>query len=136
MSDNAYNIQMTSPAPAPLPAPQTAVPGRTMSIIALILPFLCCWPVGIVLAIVGFVQGKGHPRGLAIAALIVNVLFMCLSIVGMLLSPSESDFSDLESVNAPSSYSQPVKQAGPPTVTTTNAHAIADALEAEIDSDK
>jgi hypothetical protein len=134
VSDNAYNIQTTSPAPAPLPAPTTPVPGKTMSIIALILPFLCCWPVGLILAIVGFVQGKGHPRGLSVAAIIVNCFFMLLSIVGMALSPSESDLKDFDT----SSFAAPAPAApsGPPTVTTKNAHSIADALEAEVDSDR
>lgn len=134
MSDNnAYNIQMTSPGPAPLPAPNAPVPGKTMSIIALILPFLCCWPVGIVLAIVSFVQGKGHPRGLALAAIIVNSVFAVLSIVGMALAPSESDVQDFDASNIAVPAAAP---SGPPTVTKTNAHSIADALEAEVDADR
>ena len=135
MSDNAYNIQTTSPAPAPLPAPTAPVPGRTMGIIALILPLLCCWPVGLVLAIVAFVQGKGHPRGIALAAIIVNSFFALLSILVMALSPSQSDLDALE---ASPRFDLPAATApaGPPTVTPKNAHAIADALEAEVDGDR
>lgn len=137
MSDNnAYNIQMTSGAPAPLPAPSTPVPGKTMSIIALILPFLCCWPVGLVLAIVGFVQGKGHPRGLAVAAIIVNSFFALLSVIGMALAPSESDMNELNSFDSSGFNVPATAPAGPPKVTKTNAHSIADALEAEVDADR
>lgn len=133
MSDNPYNISMTSPAPAPLPVPATPVPGRTMGIIALVLPLLCCWPVGLVLAIVSFVQGKGHPRGIAVAAIIVNSFFALISILVMALSPSESD---LQGFDAPSFNVPATAPTGPPKVTPKNAHAIADALEAEVDSDR
>lgn len=135
MSDNAYNIQTTSPGPAPLPAPSTPVPGRTMGIIALVLPILCCWPVGLVLAIVAFVQGKGHPRGIALAAIIVNSFFALMSIIVMALSPSESDLNGFDSsprFDIPAATAP----AGPPKVTPKNAHAIADALEAEVDTDR
>ena len=135
MSDNAYNIQTTSPGPAPLPAPATPVPGRTMGIIALLLPILCCWPVGLVLAIVAFVQGKGHPRGIALAAIIVNSFFAVMSILVMALKPSEAE---LNAIGSPSSFDIPAATApaGPPKVTPKNAHAIADALEAEVDTDR
>lgn len=152
---NAYNIQpsssasgssgssssssmMTSGAPAPLPVQAAPVPGKTMSIIALILPFLCCWPVGLILAIVGFVQMKGHPRGLAVAALIVNSFFAFLSVIGLLLSPSESDlrsFDSFDSASAP--VVAPARPAKPAVeVNKSNAHSIADKLEAEIDLDR
>jgi hypothetical protein len=64
---------MTTPAPAPA-AP--AVPGRTLSIVAIILAFLA----PLIGAILGFVsraqlKAAGAPTGLATAAIILGIIF-------------------------------------------------------------
>lgn len=58
-------------------------PSRTMAILALVLAFTCCLPIGLVLGIIVLRRGKDgrdHGRGLAIAAIVVNALVVLASI--------------------------------------------------------
>lgn len=53
-------------------------PSKAMAVIALIASLLCCTPLGFILAIVVLIRskdGRNHGRGLAIAALIISVIF-------------------------------------------------------------
>jgi hypothetical protein len=53
-------------------------PSKAMAITALIASLICCTPLGFILAIVVLVRskdGKNHGKGLAIAALVISVVF-------------------------------------------------------------
>ena len=53
-------------------------PSKAMAITALVTSLICCTPVGFILAIVVLVRskdGRNHGRGMAIAALIISILF-------------------------------------------------------------
>jgi hypothetical protein len=52
-------------------------PSKAMAITALVLSFLCCFPIGLILAIVVLVRsrdGRNHGKGLAIGAVIVSIV--------------------------------------------------------------
>jgi len=76
-------------APAPMqPGPAAGYPGapgamgpaepsKAMAITSLILSILCCFPIGLILAIVVLVRskdGRNHGRGLAIAAVVISII--------------------------------------------------------------
>lgn len=70
-------------APAAQPAaPDTRVPGRGISITALVFAFVLA-PAGFILSLVALIQSgaPGGRRGMAIAALIISVVVMVLSVV-------------------------------------------------------
>lgn len=77
---------------APIPPRE---PSKTMAIIALILAILPCgvtWIVAVVLAIIVLVQvkkGKARGRGLAIAALVISVLWFIAAAIGAALIVNE-----------------------------------------------
>lgn len=93
-------------------------PGRTLAIIGFVLPFLCLWPVGLVLAIGAMVKTREvrTARGLAVGALIVNGFVGLIVVAALAMAPEETVSSTT-------------------TVTRENAHDIADALEREVDAD-
>ena len=58
-------------------APVDTEPSKAMAITALVLSLLCCFPVGLILAIVVLIRsrdGRNHGRGLAIAAVVASVV--------------------------------------------------------------
>lgn len=53
-------------------------PSKAMAITALVTSLICCTPVGLILAIIVIVRskdGRNHGKGLAIAALIISIIF-------------------------------------------------------------
>lgn len=70
--------------PAAFPGGEQGPPSKGMAIGALVSSFLCCLPVGLVLGIIVLRRGRDgrdHGKGLAIAAIVVNVLVMLASLV-------------------------------------------------------
>jgi hypothetical protein len=62
------------PGAAPVGEPE---PSKGMAITSLILSILCCFPVGLILAIVVLVRsrdGRNHGKGLAIAAVVISII--------------------------------------------------------------
>jgi hypothetical protein len=58
-------------------APVDTEPGKGMAITALVLSLLCCFPIGLILAIVVLVRskdGRNHGKGLAIGAVVVSIV--------------------------------------------------------------
>lgn len=103
MSANSPRSAAPTKAPPPLNVP---------SLLALIMPFLCLFPVGIVLGVVGLAQTRdGVMRG------------RLLAIIGLVFSLLQLGFVGLAVV------------VGDDGVTAENAHAKANALEAEVDAD-
>jgi hypothetical protein len=95
--------------PAPPPYGQPAMPGaypgapveqepsKAMAITALVLSLLCCFPIGLILAIVVLVRsrdGRNHGRGLAIGAVVVSVVSVIALSVGI-YTLSQVDWEDL-----------------------------------------
>lgn len=70
-------------------APQAAVPGKTMGIVALILAIvpIGLQLVGLILGIVALVQSKkaGHKNGMALAAIIVSSVLIVLGIIATIV---------------------------------------------------
>lgn len=62
-------------------------PGKTMSIIAIILPFVGFSLVGLILGLVAKSKSKkaGYKNTLALAAIIISAVFIVLSIIGGIL---------------------------------------------------
>jgi hypothetical protein len=96
------------PAPAPYGQPAMAAgsfpgsgvepePSKAMAITALILSLLCCFPIGLILAIVVLVRsrdGRNHGKGLAIGAVvasIVSVVALSAGVYGL----TQVDWDDL-----------------------------------------
>ncbi len=78
----AYNQGQPAPYGAPYGAPATD-PGKTMSIIAIILPFVGFSLVGLILGLVAKSKSKkaGYKNTLALVAIIVSAVFMVASII-------------------------------------------------------
>jgi hypothetical protein len=77
--------------------PAEAPPSKAMAITALITSLICCTPVGFVLAIIVLRKGKdgrNHGRGLAIAALIISIVFS-IGIGAAAFGLSKVDWEDL-----------------------------------------
>jgi hypothetical protein len=78
-------------------APVEAEPSKAMAIAALVLSLLCCFPIGLILAIVVLVRsrdGRNHGRGLAIGAIvasIVSVMALSAAVYGL----TQVDWDDL-----------------------------------------
>ena len=77
--------------------------GKGMAIGALVSAFLCCLPIGLVLGIIVLRRskdGRDHGKGLAIAAIVVNVLVMLVAlavvIFTIVLGSQVRAVSDLE----------------------------------------
>lgn len=81
-------------------APVEPEPSKAMAITALILSLLCCFPIGLILAIVVLVRsrdGRNHGRGLAIGAIvasIVSVAALSAAVYGL----TQVDWDDLRPV--------------------------------------
>ena len=85
--------------------PGPAEPSKGMAIAALILSFICCLDVvGIILAIVVLMKsrdGRNHGKGLAIAALIIGVITLVITVVGGVAGYNYvKDLKDVESLKA------------------------------------
>lgn len=86
-----YGQQPAAPygqQPAPYGAPATD-PGKTMAIIAIILPFVGFGLVGLILGIVAKVKSKkaGYKNTLALVAIIISIVAIVVSIiVGIVLA--------------------------------------------------
>ena len=91
--ENAYNNTTPAPygqqpaapygqQPAPYGAPATD-PGKTMAIIAVILPFVGFGLVGLILGIVAKVKSKkaGYKNTLALVAIIISIVAIVASII-------------------------------------------------------
>ncbi len=77
--------------------PASTEPSKAMAIIALVLSLLCCFPIGLILAIVVLVRsrdGRNHGRGLAIGAVVASVVSV-LVISGLVVVLSQVDWDDL-----------------------------------------
>jgi hypothetical protein len=89
-------------APGSYPGvPVEAQPSKAMAITALVLSLLCCTPVGFILAIIVILRskdGRNHGKGLAIAALIVSVLFS-FGIAAGAYGLTQVDWDDLNPVS-------------------------------------
>jgi hypothetical protein len=68
-------------------APVAEVPGRTLGIVALIAAFFISL-LGLILGIIAMNQSKaaGYPNGPAKAAIIVSIVFLVLSVIGVILA--------------------------------------------------
>jgi hypothetical protein len=69
--------------PTPKPYPQAGVnPGRTLGIVGFILAFFVS-PAGIIVSAIGLVRSRraGQKNGLALAGLILSIVFLILTIV-------------------------------------------------------
>ena len=78
----------------PVAEPQ---PSKAMAITALVTSLICCTPVGFILAVIVLVRskdGRNHGRGLAIAALIISILFS-IGIGAAAYGLSKVDWDDL-----------------------------------------
>ncbi len=87
MSD--YTAPSSSPTPPPAgynSAAPAATPGKTLGIVGLILAFFIPL-VGLILGIVGLSQSKkaGRKNGIAVAAIIVSLVFIVIAIVAFIL---------------------------------------------------
>ena len=97
----------------------TKTPFSWVSVVALIVPFFCLTPIGLILAVIGLVQtrdARARGRAVAIAALVVNVLVLAFTIVAVAMAPATGPD-------------------GREVVTKQNAHQIANDLEKEVDAD-
>ncbi|GAB3251941.1 DUF4190 domain-containing protein [Nocardioides dilutus] len=78
-------------------APVEAEPSKAMAITALVLSLLCCFPIGLILAIVVLVRsrdGRNHGKGLAIGAVVaslVSVVALSAGVYGL----TQVDWDDL-----------------------------------------
>ncbi|MHA7176312.1 DUF4190 domain-containing protein [Arthrobacter sp. Sr24] len=79
----AYSSQQPGQQPGQYGAPATD-PGKTMAIIAIILPFVGFSLVGLILGIVAKVKSKkaGHKNTLALVAIIISAVVLVASIIG------------------------------------------------------
>ena len=89
-------------APGSYPgAPVESEPSKAMAITALISSLLCCTPLGFILALVVLARskdGKNHGKGLAIAALVISILFS-LGIAAGAYGLTQVDWDDLNPVS-------------------------------------
>jgi hypothetical protein len=78
-------------------APVEAEPSKAMAITALVLSLLCCFPIGLILAIVVLVRsrdGRNHGKGLAIGAVVVSVVSV-VALAGGIYGLTQIDWDDL-----------------------------------------
>ena len=90
-------------APGSFPGgPVNTEPSKAMAITALVSSLLCCTPLGFVLALVVLARskdGQNHGKGLAIAALVISVLFS-IGIAGGVYGLTQVDWDDLNPVSS------------------------------------
>jgi hypothetical protein len=78
-------------------APVEAEPSKAMAITALVLSLLCCFPIGLILAVVVLVRsrdGRDHGRGLAIGAIVASIVSV-VALSGAIYGLTQVDWDDL-----------------------------------------
>jgi hypothetical protein len=78
-------------------APVEAEPSKAMAITALVLSLLCCFPIGLILAIVVLIRsrdGRNHGKGLAIGAIVASVVSV-VALAGGIYGLTQIDWDDL-----------------------------------------
>jgi hypothetical protein len=77
--------------------PVESEPSKAMAITALVLSLLCCFPIGLILAIVVLVRsrdGRNHGRGLAIAAVVASMV-SAVALAAGVYGLTQVDWDDL-----------------------------------------
>ena len=78
-------------------APVETEPSKAMAITSLVLSLLCCFPIGLILAIVVLVRsrdGRNHGKGLAIGAVAASIVSAIVLTAGIIVL-SQVDWDDL-----------------------------------------
>jgi hypothetical protein len=78
---------MTTPAPAPMPAPPAASDGKTLGIVGLVLAFLFSL-AGLIVSIIARKQSKaaGVPNGPATAGIIISIIGIVITLIWIIIA--------------------------------------------------